>query len=191
MHLFPAQIEETVLQADILGIPRILIDRHWQWIRHRLHVHSLDTKFDFTCRQGRVDRLGATPQDLARRGNDGFDRQSLDLLEQRIAGIHDKLRDTVIVPKVDEQQIAVIPFPGRSSRTAVLTDLHYRRAMRHKDAFCMYAFFDAAGLKIRRAKGTDCGELSRHSGRNPTEFAQPLSIRTDPVYPCSPWKSYQ
>jgi hypothetical protein len=110
MDALAAQIEEPVAQPDLLARILVAIDLERQHLGGGKQLEGLGLNLDLAGRQLAVDRLGAALHHLAVDAHHELRARALDRLEDRARGIHHALGDPVMVPEVQEQQVAVVAF---------------------------------------------------------------------------------
>jgi hypothetical protein len=103
-----AQVEEPVLEAHVLRVVAFLGDLEGQHVRRRLEGEFLDLDLDLARGQARVRGLGGARHDLAGHGDDALGARLLDRREDRARRVHHALGDAVVVPEVDEEEVAVV-----------------------------------------------------------------------------------
>ncbi len=161
VHFFTAQIQEAVLQAYFFWITRILINRHRQGRSSRLNSAVCNADFNSTGRQIGIDGFFGALQHLAGHGNHRFRAQPLDLLQQGRGHIHHTLGQAVIVPQINEQQIAMVALAmnpaGKTNLRTGMVRAKFPTSMRaigvHQALLQNYMNSDRNGPQVSGAKG--------------------------------------
>ncbi len=109
VQLFAPQIEVAVLQAHVLGFVGFLV-RHVNWGDGGGGFHHELVRFDFDFARGKigVDGVGGAELHLARHGDDALQMSLLHKTEEGSRGVHYNLRETVMIPEVDEKDAAMV-----------------------------------------------------------------------------------
>jgi len=108
VHRLAAQIEETIAQADILGIFLLAEHRHRQFFGRALHVDRFGDQFDLAGGEILVYRFVIASDDLAGDRDHRFHPRAVEHPERLAARLADNLGQAEMVAQVDKQQIAVI-----------------------------------------------------------------------------------
>ena len=124
MEPLAAQVEETVLEADFLGIFGIAEYRQRQALGRGLHFHVGRIDFDLAGAQLRVDRLGRSRRDLTGEGQHRLGAHAIDDRVEIGGGLDDDLGDPVMVAQIYEQHIGMLAGAVDPAREAdFLTDI--------------------------------------------------------------------
>ena len=147
MQFFAAQIKKTVFQAQCFGCLLIFGYLERNDIRFPEDFHFLRDHLDLSGHQLRIDRLRRPCHDSAGKADDGFDAPSVQLLIEMHFGINDDLCFSVMVPKVDKNNSAVVPHAvnpageldfrtdiGASERSACMCSEHMHDNLLVKNA---------------------------------------------------------
>src|SRR5215470_15986415 len=116
MELLAPQVEEAIAQASLLGELGIAVHLKGQWLRRRLHHQLLDRQLDLARRQLRVHGRRRARHDLARDGDFALEPQRLGDPEERARAVEHALGDAIVVPEIEEQQVAVIALAVEPAR---------------------------------------------------------------------------
>ena len=120
VELLAPEVEEAVAQARLLGEFGVAVDLERQGLRRRLHGELIDRQLDLAGRQPRIDRARRARYDLPGHRDHALEAQRFGGLEQWARAVEHALRDSVVVPDVEKQQVAVIALPvepaGQSNR---------------------------------------------------------------------------
>ena len=108
MQCFAAQVQITVLEADIFWV--VWLAKHWQrqFSRFRLHGRFFHAHFDFTCVQVVIHELCVARQDFTFDCDDAFCAKALNHSKSWEVWIKDTLRQTVMVAQVDKHNSAMV-----------------------------------------------------------------------------------
>ena len=147
-----AQVEETVGQADVFGIVRLVEDRQRQLARRAQHFDIADEDLDRAGRQRLVDRLRRAHLHVAVDAQAPFGAHRLGKLERGRIGVDHALRHAVVVAQVDEEQAAVIAHavhPARQARGGA--DMGFAQFPARVTAIAMHVVLD--GPKFEKSGG--------------------------------------
>ena len=109
VELLAAEVEEAVLEAHLLGLVGLLVrDVEWGDFAGGLHDELVGLDLDLAGGKLGVDRVGRAELHLAGDGDHGLEVGLLDESEEAARGMHDDLREAVVVAEVHEEDAAVV-----------------------------------------------------------------------------------
>ena len=111
VQLLAAKIQVAVSEPRFLGILLIAEHHQRQFVGCAEHFQIVNIDLDFPGRNLRVHQIVVASLHLAVYPDAPFAAHLLNLFEDRAVRIAQHLRDSVVVPQVDEQNAAVIPHP--------------------------------------------------------------------------------
>jgi hypothetical protein len=113
--ILACSLSQPLLFGDFLRAGHL----EWQRLGRRQHIDVIDHDLDGAGRQRRVDVLRRARRDAPFDGNHALEPYGFGDRERLRIGRKYALRNTVVIPQVDEQQLAVIPLavdPARQRR---------------------------------------------------------------------------
>ena len=116
VEMLAAQVQEPVFQPGLLGTVVLHVHLEGQRVGEAFHDQGLGNDLDFSGGDRFVDRLRAPGDDLAGDDDDAFGADALALLEEIPVGRDHHLGLAVVVSQVNEQQLAMVPFPEDPAR---------------------------------------------------------------------------
>ena len=139
MNRLAAQIEETIAQADILGIFLFAEHRHRQFVGRSLHGDRIRDQLDIARRQILVHCLLIAGDNLAGYRDNRLNPCAVKHLEGLAAGFADNLGQTEMVAQIDKQQIAVIALAmDPAGQTDFLADVRRAKFGTIMGAICVH-----------------------------------------------------
>ena len=122
--MLPAQVEETVFQAHLLGAIQFLVNRERQDFRLGLDDEFAGDDFNFARDHVGVDGLRITKEHFARNGEHALIAGLAGIFKTGAVGINNDLGQTIVVAQIDENNAAVVALTVDPARQADrLTDV--------------------------------------------------------------------
>ena len=109
MERLSAQIEITVLQADVFGIVRLRENRQRQFFGSAFDNERFSRQLNLTGWQLRIHCFCIASDELTCHGQDTFRRGALCFFVERCVRIDDDLRQAIMITQVDKQGPSVLP----------------------------------------------------------------------------------
>ncbi len=116
MQPVPAQIEESIFEADILRVFGLAKYRQWQLLGLRQYLQRGDTDLNIACWQFGIDRFLRTRIDAPVHTDHPLRVQDLGFGEFWILGLYHALGQTVVITQVNKQQSPVVTHTMHPSR---------------------------------------------------------------------------
>ena len=118
--MLPAQVQESVLQAQGLGGGILLCDLEGNDLRLAKDLHLLGDDLDLAGRQLGVDRVWKPPDDLSGEPDDGLDAPVLEGSIELALWVDHHLGEPVAVAQIDENDPAMVAHAVDPARKADL-----------------------------------------------------------------------
>jgi hypothetical protein len=116
MEFFSSQIQKAIPKSNVFGVLGVAKDWKRDICGRREQYNARCLDLDLSGGELRIDAIRTPTVDDSFDANDRLELHGLDEFKGLGVPVDDDLGDPVVIPKVDKEKIAVIPFAKNPSR---------------------------------------------------------------------------